>query len=47
MTTLKEICAWCSFVIKEGVEPASHGICEPCLLTQMEAVETEQKSQNS
>ncbi len=47
MTTFKEVCAWCGFVIKEGVEPVSHGSCIACLLTQMSEIEDESKSQNS
>ncbi len=38
MVTLKEVCSYCGFVIKDGVEPISHGICEPCLVTQMKEV---------
>lgn len=26
------ICAWCDRVLREGSEPASHGICEDCLV---------------
>ena len=26
----KIVCAWCKKVIKEGVDPISHGICEEC-----------------
>jgi hypothetical protein len=25
------VCAWCNRVLAEGVEPASHGICDACL----------------
>ena len=39
MVTLKEVCSYCGFVIKDGVEPISHGICEPCLVTQIKEVE--------
>jgi hypothetical protein len=28
---LKLICAWCGKVMREGEEPASHGICPECL----------------
>lgn len=28
----KLICAWCSRVLREGIEPASHGICISCAL---------------
>ena len=27
---MKLICAWCQTLIKDGEEPASHGICEEC-----------------
>lgn len=27
---IKLVCAWCDAVIREGVEPESHGICPPC-----------------
>ena len=39
MVVVKEICAWCGLVLKDGTEPATHGICEPCLITQMKEVE--------
>jgi hypothetical protein len=26
----KEVCAWCGKVMREGVEPVSHGICPDC-----------------
>jgi len=26
----KVVCAWCGKVLKEGAEPASHGICQSC-----------------
>lgn len=28
---LKVVCAWCGETLREGTEPASHGICEPCV----------------
>lgn len=28
--TQKLICAWCNAVLREGTEPASHGICDKC-----------------
>jgi hypothetical protein len=28
--SMKVICAWCKKVMKDGTEPASHGICPPC-----------------
>ena len=27
---MKTVCAWCQKVLKEGPEPTSHGICQPC-----------------
>ncbi len=30
MSVLKVICAWCQLLMSDGVEPASHGICEQC-----------------
>jgi hypothetical protein len=32
---LRVVCAWCPTVIREGSEPASHGICPPCANRQM------------
>lgn len=26
----KVVCAWCGKLLKDGKEPISHGICEPC-----------------
>ena len=28
---LKEVCAWCGHVIRDGVDPVSHGLCDRCL----------------
>lgn len=28
---MKLICAWCKVVLRDGTEPASHGICTLCL----------------
>jgi hypothetical protein len=25
------LCAWCNRILREGVAPASHGICPSCL----------------
>lgn len=30
MLDLKIVCGWCSIVIKNGIEPVSHGICAHC-----------------
>ena len=30
MTQIRCICAWCGVVIRDGEEPASHGICARC-----------------
>jgi hypothetical protein len=27
----RKVCGWCQKVLREGPEPASHGICEACL----------------
>lgn len=27
---IRVVCAWCDIVIKDGEEPASHGICARC-----------------
>jgi len=27
---LRVVCAWCKTTLREGVEPASHGICDSC-----------------
>lgn len=29
--TARVLCAWCGVVMAPGDEPASHGICGPCL----------------
>ena len=26
----KVVCAWCGEIVKEGIEPISHTICEEC-----------------
>ena len=26
----KIVCAWCNRIMREGVLPISHGICQPC-----------------
>lgn len=28
---IKSVCAWCSRVLRDGVEPATHGICDSCI----------------
>lgn len=28
---IKSICAWCSRVLRDGVEPVTHGICDSCI----------------
>ena len=33
------VCAWCSKVIKDGTEPASHGICGACLELELSSIE--------
>ena len=30
MTQIRCICAWCGVLIRDGEEPASHGICARC-----------------
>jgi hypothetical protein len=32
---LRKICAWCNGMIREGVEPTSHGICPGCAEKEM------------
>jgi Icc-related predicted phosphoesterase len=29
--SIKSICAWCSRVLREGIEPPTHGICDACI----------------
>jgi Icc-related predicted phosphoesterase len=29
--SIRSICAWCSRVLREGVEPPTHGICDACI----------------
>jgi hypothetical protein len=28
---IKSICAWCSRVLRNGIEPPTHGICDACI----------------
>jgi hypothetical protein len=28
---IKSICAWCSRVLRDGIEPPTHGICDACI----------------
>lgn len=28
---IKAVCAWCSIVLRQGIEPPSHGICDRCI----------------
>lgn len=40
MDQLKQICAWCSALIRDGKLPISHGLCRTCgdkMLAEMEA----------
>lgn len=30
MPDLRMECSWCGALIRDGVEPTSHGICQPC-----------------
>lgn len=30
---MKVVCSWCDKTLREGSEPVSHGICEPCMAT--------------
>jgi hypothetical protein len=32
---MKVICAWCERLIRDGIEPASHGICPVCMETEI------------
>jgi hypothetical protein len=27
---LRLVCAWCRVIVREGAEPASHGMCDGC-----------------
>jgi len=29
-SALRKVCAWCHTIMKEGVDPATHGICPAC-----------------
>lgn len=29
--SIKSICAWCSRVLRDGIEPVTHGICDSCI----------------
>lgn len=35
---LKTVCCICQFVIREGVEPVSHGYCKPCADAERQAM---------
>lgn len=37
------ICAWCKKVMKEGEEPASHGMCPKCVKKMEKEFEEYQK----
>ncbi|HEV2806328.1 MAG TPA: hypothetical protein VGW57_15500 [Chthoniobacterales bacterium] len=28
---IKCVCAWCSRVLRDGIEPVTHGICDNCI----------------
>ena len=40
VTSHRVECAWCRTIIREGIEPASHGICLVCLAKQLRDEET-------
>jgi hypothetical protein len=28
---IKSVCAWCGAVLRNGIEPPTHSICDPCI----------------
>jgi hypothetical protein len=26
----REVCAWCGAIVRDGIEPVSHGMCQSC-----------------
>jgi len=28
---IKSVCAWCGVVLRNGIEPPTHSICDPCI----------------
>ncbi len=40
------ICSWCNRIIKEGVEPVTHGICPKCADVVMEEIDEEEGEDN-
>jgi predicted RNA-binding Zn-ribbon protein involved in translation (DUF1610 family) len=43
----QRICAWCNKVIREGTEPATHGMCPKCLEEQMHSLEEQESHPQS
>lgn len=41
---LRVICAWCGKIMREGAEPASHGICDECFRKQDQGGDVQQIS---
>ena len=39
MNAQQRVCAWCNKVMREGTEPATHGMCPKCLEEQMRSLE--------
>ena len=35
---LRAVCSWCGTLIREGVEPISHGMCPPCADKMLEQI---------
>jgi hypothetical protein len=29
--SIKSVCAWCCVVLRQGIEPVTHGICDSCI----------------
>jgi rRNA maturation endonuclease Nob1 len=40
---LKLVCAWCGKTMREGDEPASHGICEVCYESVVRRIENNKR----
>ena len=36
---MKEVCAWCGKVMKEGKEPITQGICKECLAKELKEID--------
>lgn len=38
---IKAVCAYCGKTMRDGGEPVTHGICEPCMTREMQKLNAE------